>query len=260
MIKLIASDLDGTLLHNNAQELNPRIFNLILQLKEMGIQFSAASGRPYTSLRRLFAPIQNEISYIAENGSLCVHNGNVLSRGEIQRNLGLQILDAIDEFGRCERFLSCESGAFTDTKNSEFFNLLKNVLKYDIEYVDDLRTIQEPFLKMALWNKNGTEEMEAYFPKKFENEIKVVTSGNAWLDFIAPNANKGTALFDLMNHLNLKPENCMAFGDQYNDAEMLQLAGTSYSMSNSAPGMAYYSTYVTDSVEEVLEDLISSVK
>ena len=40
---------------------------------------------------------------------------------------------------------------------------------------------------------------------------------------------------------------------------MLQLAGASYAMSNAAPGIAYYSTYVTDSVEEVLEDLATSV-
>ena len=51
----------------------------------------------------------------------------------------------------------------------------------------------------------------------------------------------------------------MAFGDQYNDVEMLQLAGTSYTMSNAAPGISFYSTYVTDSVPEVLDDIISSV-
>lgn len=259
MIKLIASDLDGTLLHNGAQQLNPHIFDLILQLKGKGIRFVAASGRPYSNLRHLFAPVQNEISYIAENGSLCVHDGIVLSRGEIKRELGLSIFDAIDEFGRCDCFLSCESKAYTNTPNTAFFDHLKQELKYDIFHVDDLRSVEEQFLKIALWNKDGTKEMEQFFPQRFENEIKVVTSGNTWLDFIAPNAHKGTALSNLLTHLKLKPENCIAFGDQYNDAEMLQLAGTSYSMSTAAPGMAYYSTYVTNSVEEVLEDILSSV-
>ena len=51
----------------------------------------------------------------------------------------------------------------------------------------------------------------------------------------------------------------MAFGDQYNDLEMLELVGHSYAMSNSAPGVSYYADEVTDSVEDVLEDVLSSL-
>lgn len=71
MIKLIASDLDGTLLQNGAQRPSPKIFDLILRLKEKGIHFAAASGRQLYSQHQLFAPVKNDISYIAENGSLC---------------------------------------------------------------------------------------------------------------------------------------------------------------------------------------------
>ena len=91
---------------------------------------------------------------------------------------------------------------------------------------------------------------------KFGAEIKVVTSGNIWIDFIAPDANKGTALSALLNTLHIRPEECMAFGDQYNDVEMLKLAGTSYAMSGAAPGISRYASHVTDSVEDVLEDLL----
>ena len=72
MIRLIASDLDGTLLKNGAQVI-PEIFELIPALKKRGIHFVAASGRQYANIRRLFAPLQDEISYVAENGSLCMH-------------------------------------------------------------------------------------------------------------------------------------------------------------------------------------------
>ena len=57
----------------------------------------------------------------------------------------------------------------------------------------------------------------------------------------------------------VKPEECMAFGDQYNDLEMLELVGHSYAMSNSAPGVSYYADEVTDSVEDVLEDVLASL-
>ena len=71
MIKLIASDLDGTLLHGGEQSLSPRTLSLIRRLTEKGIRFIAASGRQYDNERRLFADIQDHISYIAENGALC---------------------------------------------------------------------------------------------------------------------------------------------------------------------------------------------
>lgn len=56
MIKMIASDLDGTLLLNKAQALPEEIFSLIRELKELGILFVAASGRQYPNMKKLFCP------------------------------------------------------------------------------------------------------------------------------------------------------------------------------------------------------------
>ena len=78
MIKLVASDLDGTLLLHKAQSLPEEIFSLIRQLEELGIMFVAASGRQYPNMTKLFAPVASEISYISENGALAVDHGEVL--------------------------------------------------------------------------------------------------------------------------------------------------------------------------------------
>ena len=91
MIKYIASDLDGTLLHNGAQHLPEEIFDLIRALKKRGIHFIAASGRQYNNMYRMFEPVQDDISYIAENGSLCIHNHKIISRGEIDRDGSLTV-------------------------------------------------------------------------------------------------------------------------------------------------------------------------
>ena len=258
MIKLIASDLDGTLLQNGAQELDPIIFDQIRTLKENGIRFAAAGGRQYPNLRRLFAPVQDHISYIAENGSLCVHDGKVLSRGLIPRDLGNRIVDAIHQCSGCECIISGEKVCYSDSVNEEFRYHMLHVMKNDMKFVDSIDEIQEPYLKIAVCNFNGTKDCLAYFQKLFSSEIKVVTSGNIWVDFIAPDANKGTALHTLLDYLHILPEECVAFGDQYNDVEMLQLAGTSYAMSGAAPGISFYSTYVTNSVSDVLSDIIAS--
>ena len=93
----------------------------------------------------------------------------------------------------------------------------------------------------------------------FSADIKVVTSGNLWVDFICPTANKGSALKDLIDHLHIEAKDCVVFGDQYNDVEMLQTAGTSYAMANAAPGIDKYATNVTDSVEKILQQIIDEL-
>jgi len=92
------------------------------------------------------------------------------------------------------------------------------------------------------------------------SEIKVVTSGNIWIVLYRSGKQQRDGSSESDGLIPGKTGECVAFGDQYNDIEMLQLAGTSYAMSNAAPGISYYSTYVTDSVEDVLEDILAQVR
>lgn len=263
MIKLVASDLDGTLLQGGAQNLTPRSIDLIHQLIQKGIHFVAASGRQYDNETHVFAPIKDEISYIAENGSVCIHNHEVISRSIIDPDLAQRIVNEIKKDTRFEIVVSREDSCFIENNNPAFVNHIVNVMKNTTTIVDDIRTIDGPILKIAICSMNDgpriIDKYLKYLQDLFGSEIKIVTSGNIWIDFIAPGTNKGTALEQLIKRLNIKPEECIAFGDQYNDVEMLQFVGTSYAMSNAAPGISYYSTYVTDSVDDVLEDLLATL-
>ena len=99
MIKLVASDLDGTLLQNGAQELTPRALDLVRRLTEKGIVFVASSGRQYDNEVNLFKPVKDQISYIAENGSICIHKGNVISRTVIAPELIRRTIDEVKKDG-----------------------------------------------------------------------------------------------------------------------------------------------------------------
>lgn len=262
MIKLIASDLDGTLLHNGAQELTPYTIDLIHRITEKGIHFVAASGRQYDNERRLFADIKDEISYIAENGSLCIHQGEVISRGIIPDDLAYRIMHEMKKEPDYEIVVSREDTCLIEDRNPAFVNHIVNVMRNTTEIVDDITKVKGPFLKLAVANMKThdltpclTRLQEMFCPA-----VKVVTSGNIWIDFIVPGYNKGTALKKMMELFHVKPEECMAFGDQYNDVEMLELAGYGYAMSNAAPGIAGHARYVTASVEEVLEDVLAGMK
>ena len=94
-IKLIASDLDGTLLLNGAQSCDPELFPLIDELTQKGVYFVAASGRQYHSLQRLFAPVKEKITYLCENGSLVMHMNQVQVKTHIEDSLALDICHRI---------------------------------------------------------------------------------------------------------------------------------------------------------------------
>ena len=263
MIKLIASDLDGTLLQGEVQQLTPRAISLIHQLTQKGIHFVAASGRQYDNERRMFAEIQDEISYIGENGSICVHKGKVISQSVIEDNLASRILREIKRQDHFQVLVSREDTCLIEGKDPAFVDLIVNVMQNSTRIVEDITKVPGPFLKIAVCNlSDGPHIIDKYLKHLrdlFGSEIKAVTSGNIWIDFIAPGTNKGVALKNLMDVLGIRPEECIAFGDQYNDVEMLELAGTSYAMSNAAPGISYYADYVTDSVEDVLEDILADL-
>ena len=244
MIKLIASDLDGTLLHNGAQKLTPRAIELIHELTQKGVHFVAASGRQYDNERRLFSEIKDEISYIADD-------------------LACRIIDEVKKSPNFDILISREDACLIEDHHEAFVNHIVNVMQNTTKIVDDLSKIEGPFLKIAICNMiDDTKVIMQYLEhlqEMFGAEIKVVTSGNIWIDFIAPGTNKGAALSNLMKLFHVKPKECMAFGDQQNDLEMLELVGHSYAMSNSAPGVSYYADEVTDSVEDVLEDVLASL-
>lgn len=95
MLKLIASDIDGTLLQNGEKELSGQAVNQVKQLKEMGILFAAASGRQYATLRRLFEPVKDDIAYICENGAMVMYNGKILHKDVFDRVLAEEMMHSI---------------------------------------------------------------------------------------------------------------------------------------------------------------------
>ena len=260
MIKLIASDLDGTLLQNEAQELTPRAIELIRALTQKGVillpqadasmqtnDFSSRDQRRYLLHRRKRFSVHS--------------SGESYSRGLIEDDLAYRILRELKKEPGFEIVVSREDTCLIENNNSQFANHIVNVMHNTTEIVDDLLTVKGPFLKIAFANMTSrrTTDCLKELQEKFSSEIKVVTSGNIWIDFIVPGCNKGSALRNLMDLFGITPEECVAFGDQYNDVEMLETVGMGYAMSNAAPGIAGHAKYITDSVEEVLEDILAGL-
>ena len=75
MIKLIVSDIDGTLVPEGNTDLNPEYLEVIKKLTEKGIVFAAASGRHASSINAVFQPVSERIYYVSDNGACIEKNG-----------------------------------------------------------------------------------------------------------------------------------------------------------------------------------------
>lgn len=260
MIKLIASDIDGTLLPEGGKELNTEIFDLILKLEKHDIRFAVASGRQLQSEQWLFSPVKERISYISDNGAICMHEGQSYVITKFEHNLATRIIKELDKFPNCNVTVSSPTTQYIKGNSDEFYTYLTKHLSYDVTVIDAFEKIEEPIIKIAYLDLITNEESFKHFRGMFEKEIRVVTAGNQWVDFIPFDSNKGTALKFLLAKMNLKPSEVISFGDQQNDIEMLQFTEKSYAMAHAKPEIKKFATDVTESVEETLRKLIRTLE
>ena len=90
-IRLICSDLDGTLLPYGQNAISEQIITQVRALAGRGVLFCPASGRQYTSLRKLFAPVADQCVYLCENGGVVCKDGRVLAKTPMPRPLAEEI-------------------------------------------------------------------------------------------------------------------------------------------------------------------------
>ena len=95
MIKLVVTDVDGTLVEDGSPNIDPELFETILKLREKGIQFAVASGRPWASVERTFDPVKKKVFYIANNGSYIGCYGRSLYVYPIDRQIMKRLILAV---------------------------------------------------------------------------------------------------------------------------------------------------------------------
>lgn len=259
MIKLVASDLDGTLLLDGAQQLPDKIFPLIRSLKEMGILFVAASGRQYANMKRLFEPVLSDMAFICENGAMAIQNEKILYRDSFDPALVQEILGAVCEKEGAEFSCSTKDYYYIMPKTAHYEELMTKVMKSNCRIAGSLDEITEPCMKMAVYEQDGMhEEAIRYWQERFADRCTVVTSGFAWVDFIPFGTNKAKGVRKFQEVLGISPDECLVFGDEYNDIDMLKSVKYSFAMSHSKPGVREAAGYETDRVEPLLEKLIEA--
>ncbi|WP_160680531.1 Cof-type HAD-IIB family hydrolase [Clostridium sp. C8-1-8] len=249
MIKLIATDMDGTLL-NSKGELPEGFFDTLDELADKGVIFVAASGRQYYTLANNFGKAKDKMLFAAENGSFVVHNGEELFSKTLSRDIAMEIVRDVREIDHCHAVVCGKKCAYIESENT-LFN--KEVEKYyhKMMKVDDLESVEDDILKIAVYDfKGSAENSYKILNEKWGKELQLAVSGQNWLDLGRKDVNKGVAINFLQEKFNITHEETMVFGDYFNDVQMLQNAYHSYVMINAPEELKKYGRFIAKSNDD----------
>ncbi|SFW14197.1 hypothetical protein SAMN02927921_00230 [Sinomicrobium oceani] len=263
-IKLIATDMDGTLL-NSESIVSERFFRIFEELRQHDIHFVAASGRQYHSIVDKLRPITDDITIIAENGAIAKQREKEILITPLPVSVIKDTIELLKPLDDAYMVVCGKERAYIRPGNTAFENMFR---EYYHEYttVSDLGNIRnDEFLKIAIYSFGGSEKTIYPHVKHLEKTLQVKVSGEFWLDISSPEANKGHALQLLQEQLGIGKEETMVFGDYNNDLEMMEQSYFSFAMENAHPnvlGKARFKTLSNDNngVEHILEKLLEAKK
>ena len=249
-VKLIAADMDGTLLDSN-KNLSPYLFDLVKKLKEKDVKFAIASGRQYFNLLENFADIKEELVYISDNGSIVYENGQSIYVDEINKAEVKKALKDVRQGEGMYPILCGVESAYVENNNEVF---LENARMYyaKLEIVEDLMDIldKDKICKLAVFDEVDAEKNEFELLQKYNENLMVCLSGHNWVDLMNPGVNKGEAIKILQENYNISYDETMAFGDYLNDYEMMQSCKYSYAMENAHPQLKEICNYKAKSNDD----------
>ena len=231
MIKLIASDIDGTLVPDGTSKIDPNMLKVVDRCLRNGIKFVGASGRQFISIARLFEPVKDDIYYISDGGGLVRDIKQVYSANAINPvNLAAMVKD-VKQLDNCDIMLAGLDWSYAEDEG-EMFRWVRDSYRFHIKAVGDFdKVMHEDITKLSIYKPGNCEEVvNEWFTAKWQNKYRITSAGTMWMDVVNMYSYKGNALRALQERLGITKEETMAFGDNVNDLGMLAEAGESWAI------------------------------
>lgn len=254
MIRLVVSDVDGTLIEDGCsiESFNFEYFDVIKRLTEKGIIFVACSGRQRVSTEKLFAPVKDLMYHAVDGGSMIFYQGECIYSRTLPKDVCHEIIDDARKIKACDIMVCGLKRAYATSEDSELYRWMVNSYGYDMEAVGDLKkNIQDEIVKISLYHHNRIEELtNPTFRPKWENRVKLNLAGIQWLDCVEKNAGKGSAVSFLQDRFGISKEETIVFGDNQNDIDMMRQAGTKVAVASAREEVKAIADYICPSYRE----------
>lgn len=269
-VKLIAIDLDGTLLGEDGKisEVNQEA---IRQRQANGDIVAFCSGRSLHDMKEIAAAANLDVPLICANGSLTSVNDEIIRSQILTSDKLIEIMEKVSE---AELYFEVytNKGVYVQKDKQPILEEEKETLfdtpeeKESAEQIIQIQNMQYGMVEVDDYLEAGVTELEPYkvFILSFRRQeleklaevledredIYVTTSGYQKLDVAHPDASKGDALKSLAEYYQIPSERTVCIGDNYNDISMFEYAGTAVAMQNAEPEVKEYADHITRSNEE----------
>ena len=195
-IRLIASDMDATLLDEHSQ-LPPKFADTIRALAGQGILFAAASGRPLYTLETMFPDLLDEIILIGDNGGAARWKGRNLFVSEMPAAGWRSLARSTKQAGDVGLLCGLQA-AYAEKQDEQYDAVFKNFYTR-VEYVDDLTAVEAAADKFTIYlpHDNAQEAFDATYGAFHTGNggaFSVAVAGKNWVDVMNPGVHKGAAL------------------------------------------------------------------
>lgn len=231
-MKLILSDLDGTLLRATENRISEKALNAISGLESKGIRFAIASGRAISELWHLFSRVQDKMYFVACDGALIFEGKKLILDAPMQN---------IAQFDKAQSVL-LQGRYMTYVKGQPAFvrEMKLHYRGYTIEF-ESASEIEEPIYKAVV------------FDRAFQvQQLNMVYSDIRLAEYTAEGVNKGSATRFLLKHFGVDASEAMAFGDNTNDIPMLLTVEHSVAVRNAKQAVLKICKNTTDDVVQTI--------
>ena len=269
MYKLIACDMDETLLNTKDRKVSAKNVETIQKARQKGVKFVPATGRGYRSIQGTLTELglidlPNEY-VISFNGGAIVENQNnrLLHFDGIPFELAEAFFNRGLNYDVCIHIYTLETVYvynFTDNEKS-YLNGRMEVEEFFDKNIDFLKG--QDIVKALYVNTNqGYLQQIAEELKDITADVDVSYSSNRYIEFNHKGVNKGQGLLNLAKRLGIKQEETIAIGDNFNDISMIEAAGLGVGVANCVEGIKPQCDYITsatcdeDAVAEVINKFI----
>jgi len=246
-IRLIVSDLDGTLLSGD-HELTEKVKGAIQRFKDAGGMFTIATGRFGLTTQSIVDALDIDIPFILCNGGVIADKHKVWEASTLSlEELAPFLLEMNDHGITVMLFEEAGISIFQRTHKVDLFES-KEGFKCSLidqtteawrkRIVQKILIIGEMKQIESAWNNHRSNFQQSYTTMQSEDD---------YFEIIPPSQSKGAALKKLMDILQVKPSEVLSIGNQLNDMDMIENAGIGVAVANSHPALKERAFYVCSS-------------
>ena len=202
-IKLVAVDMDGTLLNDN-KELPDDFIPWVKAHPD--IRMVVASGRQYATLLADFSEVKDSTYFLADNGALVFYRDEMVHIDCIDRDIIADTLGMLLDFPEADAILCGASSAYMKKGSHES---LRNAEMYykKLEIVEDLYSVldRDDFVKIALFFENSDVNEVFMRMNDLDPSLVAMISGDQWIDILKRGVNKGSGVRALQKKYHISP-------------------------------------------------------